>query len=84
MNGSTCVDGINGYNCTCAAGYTGDRCETGRFEHVSNAGHHYMRHINSYEGMRGGLWITIQSDKKGLQFRTEISGFHISNRNKIV
>ena len=37
MNGSTCVDGINGYNCTCAAGYTGDRCETGRFERVSNA-----------------------------------------------
>ena len=36
-NGTTCVDGINGYNCTCAAGYTGDRCETGRFERFSNA-----------------------------------------------
>ena len=35
MNGSTCVDGINGYNCTCAAGYTGDRCGTGRFINVS-------------------------------------------------
>ena len=40
MNGSTCVHGINGYSCTCAAGNTGDMCETGRFEHVGNAGHH--------------------------------------------
>ena len=30
VNGATCVDVINGYNCTCAAGYTDDRCETGR------------------------------------------------------
>ena len=30
MNGATCLDHVNVYSCTCAAGYTGDRCETGR------------------------------------------------------
>ncbi|KAK2152349.1 hypothetical protein NP493_2472g00009 [Ridgeia piscesae] len=28
MNGATCQDQVNGYSCTCAAGYTGDRCES--------------------------------------------------------
>ncbi|KAK2150868.1 hypothetical protein NP493_2712g00002 [Ridgeia piscesae] len=28
MNGATCTDGVNTYSCTCAAGYTGDRCQT--------------------------------------------------------
>ncbi|CAH1257012.1 FBLN7 [Branchiostoma lanceolatum] len=26
-NGATCMDGVNGYTCTCAAGYVGDHCE---------------------------------------------------------
>ena len=29
LNGATCVDGTNGYTCTCVAGYTGTNCETG-------------------------------------------------------
>ena len=29
MNGATCTDGVNAYSCSCVAGYTGDRCETG-------------------------------------------------------
>ncbi|XP_078671849.1 MAM and LDL-receptor class A domain-containing protein 2-like [Branchiostoma floridae x Branchiostoma belcheri] len=28
QNGGLCTDIFNGYNCTCAAGYTGSRCET--------------------------------------------------------
>ena len=31
LNGATCTDGINSYNCTCAAGYTGENCEIGRY-----------------------------------------------------
>ena len=33
MNGATCNDELNGYTCTCVAGYTGDRCETGMLEY---------------------------------------------------
>ena len=29
QNLGTCNDGVNMYTCTCAAGYTGDNCETG-------------------------------------------------------
>ena len=31
INGATCVDGVNNYTCICAAGYSGDLCETGKF-----------------------------------------------------
>jgi hypothetical protein len=27
LNGGTCTDQVNGYSCTCVAGYTGNRCE---------------------------------------------------------
>ena len=30
MNGGTCIDQVNGYNCLCTAGYTGQRCDTGK------------------------------------------------------
>ena len=29
MNGATCLDGVNSYNCTCPVGYVGTRCGTG-------------------------------------------------------
>ena len=29
-NGGLCVDGVNSYSCNCSAGYTGERCLTGR------------------------------------------------------
>ena len=29
LNLGVCVDQVNAYNCTCAAGYTGEQCETG-------------------------------------------------------
>lgn len=30
-NGANCVDRVNSYACICRAGYTGERCQTGRF-----------------------------------------------------
>ena len=32
MNGATCNDQVNTYSCACAAGYSGDMCETGNLE----------------------------------------------------
>ena len=36
-NGGLCVDGINTYTCNCSAGYTGERCLTGRYLCLANA-----------------------------------------------
>ena len=30
QNGGTCTDLVDGYTCTCSAGYTGSDCETGK------------------------------------------------------
>ena len=30
QNGGTCIDGVNKYNCSCAAGYTGRNCSIGK------------------------------------------------------
>ena len=30
LNGATCEDVINSYNCLCQTGFTGNMCETGR------------------------------------------------------
>merc|ERR1712072_752637 len=35
-NGGTCKDGVNSFTCTCAAGYSGDTCETNINECASN------------------------------------------------
>ena len=29
QNSATCVDGVDSFSCTCAAGYEGDLCEIG-------------------------------------------------------
>ena len=29
-NGGSCFDKVNGFRCTCVAGYTGDTCESGK------------------------------------------------------
>ena len=30
LNGGTCKDDVGRYTCTCAPGYTGTHCETGK------------------------------------------------------
>ena len=30
LNGGTCIDGVNSFNCQCVKGYNGDRCENGK------------------------------------------------------
>ena len=32
LNGGKCIDDVDSYSCKCAAGYTGDDCETGEDE----------------------------------------------------
>ena len=34
LNGGTCNEDGNGYTCTCDQGYSGDNCDTGRFNYV--------------------------------------------------
>ena len=36
LNGGTCTDLVNGYECTCAPGWTGDFCQTGRHCNINN------------------------------------------------
>ena len=31
QNGATCVDHVNRYSCSCAAGYAGTNCGSGKF-----------------------------------------------------
>jgi len=35
--GSTCIEEINGYNCVCAAGYTGLHCETREYADLARS-----------------------------------------------
>lgn len=30
LNGGTCLDRVNGFNCSCPSGYKGSRCENGQ------------------------------------------------------
>lgn len=30
LNGGTCFDAVNGFTCSCASGYTGSVCESGK------------------------------------------------------
>lgn len=37
LNGANCTDAVNSYSCTCAAGYTGEICETGSIQFTVGA-----------------------------------------------
>ena len=30
QNGATCTDGVNGFSCSCAPGFSGELCELGK------------------------------------------------------
>ena len=32
QNGGSCKDGVNNYSCNCLPGFTGNRCQTGRYK----------------------------------------------------
>ena len=34
QNNGTCIDGLDGYTCTCPSGYTGTTCEISKLVHV--------------------------------------------------
>ena len=40
MNGATCLDLVNSYQCQCAAGYTGNTCQTGWLQSLSSSSLH--------------------------------------------
>ena len=40
MNGQ-CIDGVNGYECRCNAGYTGVMCETSKLIKMIHLCYHY-------------------------------------------
>ena len=33
LNGGTCTDGVNSYQCTCIAGFNGANCENSMYFH---------------------------------------------------
>ena len=47
LNGGTCTDVINGYQCTCQPGYTGNNCNLGTYAHTHTHTHTPMYKSNS-------------------------------------
>ena len=57
QNGGTCVEDTTGYTCTCASGYTGTNCQTGKVTHsgiVLIISFHYFYKIMSSLSSRQG------------------------------
>ena len=51
QNGGACTDKVNGYECTCAAGYAGADCETGKTQLFNFDSHSCIAvyiHVNTY------------------------------------
>ena len=56
QNGATCNDLINGYNCSCADGYTGNDCETGYYIFIF---HLYYNHPFCYISFSPNIWMVL-------------------------
>ena len=58
MNGGSCFDLINGYRCTCDAGWTGTNCDTSKLKERCISGGKVWAKIPRYKMFRGALfWI---------------------------
>ena len=44
LNGGTCLDGVNSYTCSCAAGFSGKACMTSESLYITPS--YYRRKVN--------------------------------------
>lgn len=44
QHGGTCTDKLNGFTCSCAQGYTGTMCETGKSHEISKRKYFFWGH----------------------------------------
>ena len=63
-NGGTCVDGVNGYTCTCVGGYSGANCQTSPVTLPGLAAHFNARNFASLT-IGAGNTVTSWGDVSG-------------------
>ncbi|HTL32255.1 MAG TPA: DNRLRE domain-containing protein [Kofleriaceae bacterium] len=68
QNGGTCTNDVNGYTCSCPAGYTGDRCETV----IDNCTAHPCQNGGTCQSNVGGYACTCAADFTGNNCETAI------------
>ena len=45
MNGGICTDLVNGFSCSCIAGYNGDDCSNGKYQSKDKTLHTYIHYV---------------------------------------